>query len=512
MAVLSQQDVERIHEATLDILEDTGVWFHDSPDAMEIFRKNGCRVDGFRVRLPRPVVEEGLARLPDRNGLTYCIGDQGFAHAIGMKQGESHVGLVGNAYYIHDYGQGRHRDCVETDLDEKFLVMDSLHSFDFDCCLLIFHAERHGGRTFARYGNADACMAFIRSRVRGRKRVHAGRPTPLPVRWWNRSEEERRLEVLALMALQGSEATEAMLEQYNAALVWCNPVSPLQYNPDETRRIIQVARGGSARYIMISPEIMMGATGPVTLAGTLVQHNAEVLAGTILAQLAQAGTPVIYGCVSAVMDLRNTELSQGNVETGLLNAAVVALADRYGMPSRIAPGNTSAREPGVRAAVETALGLYMGLDAGANLITTGLLDSTLMISYEHLVLVDEMIDHLRSAAGGITTDDISLAVEEIRQQGHPSPDYISSDFTVQRMKQDIYYSEFFGRTAPSYEDWYEKAHAKVNDVLRRTSGDDEFDPDTAERLATLEARLREDEGAWRTGEGAWWKPYIRDFT
>jgi trimethylamine:corrinoid methyltransferase-like protein len=74
---------------------------------------------------------------------------------------------------------------------------------------------------------------------------------------------------------------------------------------------------------------MLGGAGPVTMAGALVQHNAEVLEGLILAQLARPGSPFVYGCVSAPMDLRNAEISQGNFETALLNAAVVQIADRY---------------------------------------------------------------------------------------------------------------------------------------------------------------------------------------
>ena len=101
---------------------------------------------------------------------------------------------------------------------------------------------------------------------------------------------------------------------------------------------------------MCSPEVMLGATGPVTLAGALAQHNAEVL------------------------------------------------ADSYGLPSRVQTGNTSARRPGVRAAVETAWGLQMGIAAGANLVNTGLLDSTLMLSLEHLVLVDELVSRLQVRA------------------------------------------------------------------------------------------------------------------
>jgi trimethylamine--corrinoid protein Co-methyltransferase len=253
---------------------------------------------------------------------------------------------------------------------------------------------------------------------------------------------------------------------------------------------------------------MLGATGPVTIAGALVQHNAEVLAGTILAQLVQAGTPVIYGCVSAPMDLRTADISQGNFETALINAATVQLADRYGMPSRIAPGNSSAREPGVRAALEMTLGLHMGLAAGGNLITTGLLDSTVMVSYEHVVLLDELVGQLESVTRGIRFDESGLALDVLREHGHPAPDFLGADHTLEHMRRDIYYSDYTGRTNRSYEDWYGKAHARVKQVLDRQADDERLDPLIEERLAAVEARLREDNEGWRRAKGHWWRPYI----
>jgi trimethylamine--corrinoid protein Co-methyltransferase len=293
--------------------------------------------------------------------------------------------------------------------------------------------------------------------------------------------------------------------------VWCNPKSPLLYSSEETNGILAVAKSDApSRWAMISSEIMMGATGPVTIGGALVQQNAEVLAGTVLAQLVQPGTPVIYGCVTAPMDLRTAEISQGNFETALINMAAVQMADHYGMPSRISPGNTSARRPGVRAAVETVLGLYMGLAAGANLITTGLLDSTLMVSYEHLVLIDELIGQLRSVTRGIKTDERSLAFEVIKRHGHPSPDFLTDGHTLEHMKRDIYYSDYTGRTKKSYEEWYDKAHTRVAQVLDRRSGDSELPAEIGDRLEAVEARLREDNERWRAGKGDWWSFYLQD--
>ena len=507
---LNQEDVQRIHDATLDVLENTGIWFPGSPEAMEVFKKNGCKVEEPRVRLPKKLVEESLACLPDRNTLRFCRGGLGFADEIGLKKGESHFGLIGNAYYIYDFEKGCHRDCLETDLDDKFLILDSLPNFEYDCCNLVSHSEQlSNSRIVENYDTADSCIEFIQRRVRDRAKLSSQK---LPLHQLNRSGEEGRLEVLSHAILRGPEATAELLGKYGVGFVWCNPLSPLQYQPGETNGIIHTSRNSnSRRYIMISPEIMIGGTGPVTFAGSLVQHNAEILAGAVLAQLVNPGTPVIYGCCTAAMDLRNGEISQGNFETGLFNAASVQMADHYGMPSRISAGNTSAREPGVKAAVEAAMGLYLGKAAGGNLITTGLLDSTLMISYEHLFLMDEMINQIKSITGGIKMDAESLALDVIQGQGAPPFDYLGCDHTAKFMTRDVYYSDFCGRIEKSYEPWYDKAHNRVKEILNREKTDAPIDKEIMERFAAVKARLKEDNETWRTGRGDWWRSYVQDF-
>lgn len=514
MEVLSEEQLDRIHDASLGLLESNGVTFHDSPEAVEVLGKRGCRVDGFRVRFPRPLVEESLGLVPDRNQLSFDYAPLAVTEPMSLKKGESHVGLIGNAFYIYDYEQGSHRDCVEADEYDKGLILDTLQNVKFDCCNLVFHSERVGKRTPPDFSEAESTIGLLRRRVqdRGRALALTGRhPNTLAMRLLSRTGQEWLLEGLSILVLQGRADGEGLIERCFMPFVWCNPKSPLQYSAEETAGVMRVARSTAAsRWAMISPEVMLGATGPVTIAGALVQHNAEVLAGTILAQLVQAGTPVIYGCVSAPMDLRTAEISQGSFETALINAASVQLANRYGLPSRIAPGNTSARKPGVRAAVELALGLHMGLAAGGNLITTGLLDSTVMVSYEHAVLLDELVGQIKSAAQGIQTDESGMAQGVLREHGNPSPDFLGADHTLEHMKRDVYYSDYTGRTKRSYEDWYEKAHARVGQVLARQPEDARLDPVIEERLAAVEARLREDNESWRRAQGEWWQSYIQD--
>jgi len=503
--VLSDIDCERVHEATLTVLARTGVDFAGCLQAHDIFLRQGCKVENGRVFFPPEVVVEALARVPDRNQLAPCFPFLGFAEPLSVRQGDVSFGLIGNAFYLYDYAVGQSRDCLESDISDKLLVLDSLPNFRYDCCNLFTASERGIGRPLPRtYSSQDACLAFLRKWVRGR--AVPGRKA-LPIGDRNMVREEQRLTVLGHAIIEGGNATRALLDQ-QVPFVWCNPLSPLRYKPGEADAIIQVARADDG-WSMISPEIMLGASGPVTLAGALVQHNSEVLAGIVLSQLARAGSACIYGCVSAPMDLRNADISQGNFETGLFSAAVVRLADRYGLPSRISPGNSSDRRPSARALAETAVGLYLGAAAGGSIITTGLLDSTVMISYEHLVVVDELIGQIRSATSDILTDADSLALEVMDQVGRDGRNYLGCEHTLQHMKRDIYYSEFTGRIQDSYEDWYDRAHQHVDAILARQESDTDVDEGILARLAVVESELKQDDLMWREDRRDWYVRYLR---
>jgi trimethylamine--corrinoid protein Co-methyltransferase len=116
----------------------------------------------------------------------------------------------------------------------------------------------------------------------------------------------------------------------------CCPNSPLALNPDTSEVIIEAARAGVP--INVLSMALAGGTSPVTLAGTLVTHNAEVLAGLVLSQLVRKGNPFIYGSSTTMMDMRYTTAAVGAPELGLLNAGVAKLAQYYLLPSWVAGG------------------------------------------------------------------------------------------------------------------------------------------------------------------------------
>jgi len=506
LRALSETELGRIHEATLKVLAKTGVGFKDSPQAQEIFKTAGCRVENERVYFPHEVIAEGLAHIPDRDSLDYYNHYLAFTGPISLKQGDVSFGLIGNAFTIHDYEAGESRSCLESDVNDKLLMLDSLPNFDYDCCNLVTAHERGIGERVARpYDASEAASNFLRQWVCGR--AVSGRKT-MPFGAINTTQEERRLTTLGRAILEGVESTEALLKR-QLNFVWCNPLSPLRIKGSEANAIIAAARSGVGMS-MISPEVMWGATGPVTLAGALVQHNAEVLAGVLLSQFASPGSACIYGCVSAPMDMHTTDTHHGAFETALFDAGVVQLADSYGLPSRISPGNTSQIRPSPRAYAETAMGLYLGAAAGGNIITTGLLDSTIRISYEHLVVVNELVNQIRSVTKPVATDADSLAAEVIDRVCNGDGNFLMDNHTLENMSRDVYYSAFTGRTEDSFTDVYARAHETVKEILSRRHTDAHVDRDTLARLEAVEARLAEDDTTWREGKGDWWRTYVGD--
>jgi trimethylamine:corrinoid methyltransferase-like protein len=156
------------------------------------------------------------------------------------------------------------------------------------------------------------------------------------------------------------------------------------------------------------------------------------------------------------------------------------------------------------------MGLYLGAAAGGNIITTGLLDSTIRISYEHLVVVNELINQIRNVTKPIATDADSLAAEVIHRVCNADGNFLMDNHTLENMSRDVYYSAFTGRTEDSFTDVYARAHETVKEILARRDTDAHVDKDILARLAAVEARLKDDDVTWREGKGDWWRTYVSD--
>jgi trimethylamine--corrinoid protein Co-methyltransferase len=241
-------------------------------------------------------------------------------------------------------------------------------------------------------------------------------------------------------------------------------VSPLRLDEHYSRLTIEVAREGIP--VVVPAEPLCGATGPVTLAGTLVVQNVDTLAGVMLAQLANRGTPVIYGSVASVADLASMKYLSGAIEMGLLNAAAAQMAQFYRLPYYATAGMTDSKTPDAQAGYESALTNLMVALAGGNFIhdAAGFIEFCMTASYDKLVIDNEIIGLVMRAVDGIKVNEETIALDVIKKVG-PGGHYIAQRHTRRHMRNEQYVPQFGDRSDRA--EWERKGAA---DAKTRAAG------------------------------------------
>jgi trimethylamine--corrinoid protein Co-methyltransferase len=307
--LLSDDDLQDIHLATLEVLEKTGVWVEDE-EARRVFASGGADVDADSgvVKIPPYLVEDAVRSAPQK--FVVCGRDPAKDFVLEADR----VGFTnfGEGIKVVDPRTGELRLPAKQDVADTARVVDFLS--DVDVYERAITAEDVPPEV-APLHQAEAWMgSTTKPGFMGPGNGHL-------------------LERIADMAavVQGGEAT--LRRRPLVTFITC-PVSPLKLIRDCCEIIMGAARRGLG--VNILSMAMAGGSSPVTLAGTLVTHNAEVLSGITLSQLTKKGSPVIYGSSTTAMDLRFAAASVGSPECGLIGAAVAQLARFYLLPSWVA--------------------------------------------------------------------------------------------------------------------------------------------------------------------------------
>ena len=219
-------------------------------------------------------------------------------------------------------------------------------------------------------------------------------------------------------------------------MVTCG-ISPLKLDEYYGNLTVTIARQGIP--VVVPAEPLCGATAPITLAGNLVVQNVDSLVGVMLTQLVNPGTPVLYGCISSITDLRDMKYLSGAVEMGLMNAASAQMARFYKLPLYSTAGMSDAKVNDGQAGYETALtGLMVAL-AGGNFIhdAAGFLEFCLTASYDKLVIDNEIIGMIMRAVEGIRVDEEALAFDLMKKVG-PGGHFVSARHTRKHMRFEQY--------------------------------------------------------------------------
>lgn len=422
---LTPDEIEQIHRATLQVLAETGLEVN-SREAREVLSQNGARIEGNRVLIPEELVMRCVNEAPSE----VVLYGREEKYDLLLSERRVYLGTGGTALNVLDLDNKRRASTLE-DCRQIAKLVDALDNIHFFVCP-VFPNE-------VPKENVDV-NRFYAAVKNTSKHIMGGVYTVDGVR------------NVVKMAEEVAGGADNFRKRPFISMITCI-MSPLKFDKTYTELMMEVARQGIPVATPAAP--LAGATGPVTLAGTLVQLNAEALGGIVLTQLVNPGTPVLYSAVPTTVDIRSMDFLFGSVEMGMMNGAAAQLARYYNLPIYATAGVTDSKIPDVQAGYEKASTAMLAALAGANYIhdAAGLLEGAMTAGYAQYVIDDEIIGMVMRAVRGIEVNKESLAVDVINKVG-PGGNYLAEMQTLQHMRTEFYFPKISSRK--NYQRWVEE--------------------------------------------------------
>ena len=423
---LSDADQKRIVDESFGLLERSGLHVY-SETARQYLAKAGAEIasDQLTVRLPRSLVEDALASTPSR----VVLSGRDPGRDVILEDSRVYYGTGGTAINVIDLETGERRPSTLADVKLNARLMDALeyvHLHTINVFAIDIREKEHidiNRFYWSLYNTSKHVMGGIYS-LKGTKQV---------------------VEMAALLA----GGIEALREKPFVSFITLI-ISPFKVDGLYGDITCYVAEQGLP--VIIPTEPICGTTTPITLASNVLVHIAETLAGVTLVQSVKKGAPAIAGSVGSISNLRTMGIVTGAVERGLLNAATAQIAQRLELPFYSTGGNSDAKTEDAQAGIESAMSnLLVGM-AGANYIhdAIGLFDGDLTVSYEKMIIDNEILGMCDRVLRGIEVTDETLAVDLIEEVG-PGGDFLGEAHTVKHMRQEFFEPVLADRTG--YESW-----------------------------------------------------------
>jgi trimethylamine--corrinoid protein Co-methyltransferase len=415
--MFNEEQKQILHAATLEVLEQTGVRVLHA-GARELLRAAGAEIGADHVvRIPAALVERALQTAPSRIVLA---GRRG-AREVVLEGWNAYFGTGSDCPNVLDWRTGERRRFTSADAVEAMRLCDALPNVDFVMSVGLV-ADAPAGASFLRQFEIML--------------EHNRKPIVFTAR------DRKDLATIYDLCVSVSGSAEDFRARPIAAL-YAEPISPLTHGPEAVDKLLFAAAQGLPT--VYTPGIMAGGTGPMTLAGTVVTGNAELLSGLVLSQLSAAGAPFIYGGVFTCMDMASAVFLYGAPEFQLFNVALAELAHHYRLPVFGTCGCSDAKVLDEQAAAEITASTLVGALSGANLIhDVGYLESGLTASFEAIVLTDELAGFVRRMTQGLGLANEQLALGEIAAVG-PGGHFLDREHTARHFRQELWFPRLFDR-------------------------------------------------------------------
>jgi len=436
--ILTETEIRAIHTNTMRILRDTGVMVHHT-EALELLRQAGAEVkkDKKIARLPKGLVMDSI----ERAGKKYVLYGRNPEQIARFGYGDFVLMSSPGQYSWIDTDSGQRRAATVHDAHEAIKLGDALGNITIVGSM----AQPEG------ISETWRDVFLTAELVKG-----TGKPT----RCWVRNGKTARyiLEIYRTVAggekaLRDKPMIEAFLE----------PISPLQLPTDGLDIVREFARAGQP--VSIGPMAMTSGTAPATLAGTLSQENAEILAGLVVTQLFAPGTPITYGGIPHIMDPRTSICSFGSPEQGLMAVAMLQMARFYGLPVYVNVGLTDAKVPDAQAGIEKGTSLLLAALAGADTFGhCGICGTDHAGSLVWLYLDDALMDYVKRITRGFAVDAETLAADVIHQVG-PGGNFLAEEHTVRYFRKELWPAGPVW-TRQSWDGWADGGRSSMDDRIK----------------------------------------------
>ncbi|MEI2804835.1 trimethylamine methyltransferase family protein [Albidovulum sp.] len=451
---LSGTDLTRIHHAALDILADTGI-AGASEEVIAIATERGAALSAEgRLVFPAALVEDlltGAAR-------EYVIHSRDPAHAdLHVGGGRVHYATSGEAVSVLDFESRSYRPATLRDVFDTARVTDALPN-------LHQYGQMVVPTEITDPVEADINVAYA---------ALAGTTKPVEHALNAVEALPAVMQIYALVA--GSE--RRFRDRPFVSFGGCPIVSPLRFARDSLEVMVATARLGLVSDIAIAPQ--SGATAPAYLAGALVQVTAEALACLSVVNMVNPGCPMSFAAWPFTVDLRTGAFAGGSAEVAVLMAAIAQIGRFYDLPTTVAASMSDAKMPDAQMGYEKGITSVVAGLAGANRVmeAAGMMASLMGVSYEALVIDNDMLGMAQRVVRGIEVTDETLSVEAIKAAVRGEGHFLSAPDTLRSMETEYLYPALADRspvalwTEQGCPTMAERARARAAELLATHHGD-----------------------------------------
>jgi trimethylamine---corrinoid protein Co-methyltransferase len=430
---ITQDQRDEIHYGALELLENSGVLIYHK-DALKILYDAGAMIEDNLVRIPEYLVKTALQSVPSRIVMSNRKGER----CMFLESTRSYFGTGSGCPYTIDAETGIRRATERKDIENASKLCDYLPNIDFVMSLgLIRHK-------YPEIGYILEFDAMVRSTEK-----------PIVMSAYDGQNVMNIIE-MARTVMGGADN----LRKNMILAIYSESTPPLRHSEDALDKLLICAE--HLVPVIHTIGIMSGASGPMTMAGSLIQGNAELLSALVIHQLKSPGAPFFYGGTITPFDMRTMVHPYGAPEFHMLSSALAEMGAYYKLPVFSTGGCSDAKSFDQQASAEAIYSLLLAALSGGNLVhDIGYIDSGLTSSLSQIMFSSEAIGLIKHIVEGIPFDAEAKALDTIRSVG-PGGQYMGEEHTLNNFRK--IFSPFY-MTRETYDSWAIKGEKMLGQII-----------------------------------------------